>query len=162
MPQLKCAPALQITDDCMRNLTSAGFVISSCNTRANAQDLEDLRSLLKLPKLNIFGSSYGSRLALRYSTDFPRRLRLILLTGAISGKFEDFVSNSPRAFDDVMERVWDDCQQNKSCSTNFPHLRATYDAILNNPLASKGVALPVDEICIPFLILPKNSCCYHY
>nr|WP_285851920.1 alpha/beta hydrolase [Sporosarcina luteola] len=50
--------------------------------------LELLRKELKLEKMNLFGESWGSMLALLYATTYPERVNKILLTAAIgiSGK----------------------------------------------------------------------------
>ncbi|WP_246188444.1 alpha/beta fold hydrolase [Metabacillus lacus] len=45
--------------------------------------LEILRRELKLEKINLFGESWGSMLALLYATKYPERVNKILLTAAI-------------------------------------------------------------------------------
>ena len=45
--------------------------------------LELLRKELKLEKMNLFGESWGSMLALLYATTYPERVNKILLTAAI-------------------------------------------------------------------------------
>ncbi len=44
--------------------------------------LELLRKELKLEKMNLFGESWGSMLALLYATTYPERVNKILLTAA--------------------------------------------------------------------------------
>lgn len=52
--------------------------------------LELLRKELKLEKINIFGESWGSMLALLYATTYPERVNKILLTAAIGVSAEGF------------------------------------------------------------------------
>jgi len=47
------------------------------------ETLELLRKELKLEKMNLFGESWGSMLALLYATIYPERVNKILLTAAI-------------------------------------------------------------------------------
>ncbi len=52
--------------------------------------LEALRKELKLEKMNLFGESWGSMLALLYATTYPERVNKILLTAAIGVTAEGF------------------------------------------------------------------------
>lgn len=52
--------------------------------------LELLRKELKLEKINLFGESWGSMLALLYATTYPERVNKILLTAAIGVTSEGF------------------------------------------------------------------------
>lgn len=52
--------------------------------------LELLRKELKLEKINLFGESWGSMLALLYATTYPERVNKILLTAAIGVTAEGF------------------------------------------------------------------------
>lgn len=45
--------------------------------------LESLRKELELEKINLFGESWGSMLALLYATTYPQRVNKILLTAAL-------------------------------------------------------------------------------
>src|SRR5690625_372087 len=52
--------------------------------------LELLRKELKLEKINLYGESWGSMLALLYATTYPERVNKILLTAAIGVTTEGF------------------------------------------------------------------------
>lgn len=52
--------------------------------------LELIRQELKLEKINLFGESWGSMLALLYATTYPERVNKILLTAAIGVTAEGF------------------------------------------------------------------------
>nr|WP_255259914.1 alpha/beta hydrolase [Lentibacillus sp. CBA3610] len=52
--------------------------------------LELLRKEFKLEKINLFGESWGSMLALLYATTYPERVNKILLTAAIGVTAEGF------------------------------------------------------------------------
>lgn len=52
--------------------------------------LELLRQELKLDKINLFGESWGSMLALLYATTYPNRVNKIFLTAAIGVTSEGF------------------------------------------------------------------------
>lgn len=48
-------------------------------TEANVRDLEAVRSALGFPRLSLFGTSYGTELALGYARAFPARVERLLL-----------------------------------------------------------------------------------
>ncbi|MEC2072439.1 alpha/beta fold hydrolase [Alkalihalophilus marmarensis] len=52
--------------------------------------LETLRKEMGIEKLNLFGESWGSMLALLYATSYPERVNKILLTAAIGVTTEGF------------------------------------------------------------------------
>lgn len=68
----------------------------SINNQYSIEDevkaLELLRKELKLEKINLFGESWGSMLALLYATTYPERVNKILLTAAIGVTAEGFTT----------------------------------------------------------------------
>lgn len=56
--------------------------------------LENLRKELGLRKINLFGESWGSMLALLYATSYPERVNKIILTAAIGISSEGFITFS--------------------------------------------------------------------
>lgn len=63
------------------------------------RSLEILRKELKIDKINIFGESWGSMLALLYATTYPERVNKIFLTAAIGIHSEAF-----KAFESELEK----------------------------------------------------------
>ncbi|MEC5306670.1 alpha/beta hydrolase [Bacillus thuringiensis] len=63
------------------------------------ENLETLRIQLGLEKINLFGESWGSMLALLYATTYPERVNKILLTAAIG-----ITSNGLERFSKELER----------------------------------------------------------
>ena len=58
--------------------------LSAYNTVANAADVNDLRLALGYDQVNLYGSSYGTRLALGVMRDFPEGLRSVVLDAPLS------------------------------------------------------------------------------
>ncbi|TAA72674.1 alpha/beta fold hydrolase [Planococcus salinarum] len=74
--------------------TGCGKSAESIDGKYSMQDevytLERLRQELKLEKLNLYGESWGSMLALLYATTYPERVNKIFLTAAIGATAEGF------------------------------------------------------------------------
>ncbi|WP_163102870.1 alpha/beta fold hydrolase [Peribacillus alkalitolerans] len=56
------------------------------------ETLEALRIELGIAKLNLIGESWGSMLALLYSSKYPENINKILLTAAVGLKSDDYLS----------------------------------------------------------------------
>ena len=62
---------------------AAGSKLSHYSTRDSARDMELLRILLKEPKLNYIGKSYGTFLGTLYAALYPKTTGRIVLDGAV-------------------------------------------------------------------------------
>ena len=56
-------------------------------TSVAVQDLEALRQALGYPALNIYGSSYGTRVAQHYARMYPETTRSVILDGVVPPQF---------------------------------------------------------------------------
>ena len=115
--------------DCYHRLVDEGFVLHAYNSANNANDIHDLLAALEIENANVYGVSYGSRLALTLARDFPRRLRALILDGALPlqvNRLEAHAVNGYQAF----ERLFDSCATHDDCGRGYPDLReAFYDVI---------------------------------
>jgi pimeloyl-ACP methyl ester carboxylesterase len=69
-------------DKCVKDWRSAGVSVEGYNTRENARDIEELRRVLGVKKLNLWGISYGSQLALATMRQHPRSIGRVVLASA--------------------------------------------------------------------------------
>jgi pimeloyl-ACP methyl ester carboxylesterase len=67
--------------DCIAYFTADGIDIHSFNTVESAEDLEDLRVHLGAEKLTLWGTSYGTHLALAYLKLHPDRVHRVMMHG---------------------------------------------------------------------------------
>lgn len=59
------------------------------NTQALVDDIERLRIALRLPKVQLFGGSWGSTLALAYAEKYPRHVSSLVLRGIFTATREE-------------------------------------------------------------------------
>lgn len=71
---------VQMARDCL-----AGFDadVAMYTTSVAVTDLEALRQALGAPKLNVYGGSYGTRVAQEYARQFPDSVRSLILDGVV-------------------------------------------------------------------------------
>ena len=110
---------------CKAELTEAGVDQAGYNTIQNARDLDALRKALGYEQWNLFGGSYGSRLALAYMRDFPQHTRTSIVSGLFPPQvnlYQNFVSNLKRS----LFKVFDACEADADCAAEYPDVRSAY------------------------------------
>lgn len=131
-------PSLDCTEDgsdeeiqaCYEGLLAAGVVLDAYRTEENAADVNDIISALELESVNIYGISYGSRLALTVMKDPHPAIRAVILDGVYPPSvlaYEEDPANIARVF----EAVIDGCAQDAACDAQFPDLENAFIAAVD-------------------------------
>jgi len=138
--------------DCAEEL-GAGADLTAYNTTQNAADIEDLRRALGYEQLNLWGASYGTRLALDVMRDHPAGLRSVILDAPFPPEVDLYYV--PDAFGRALGEVFSACAADEACEAAYPDLEGVFlEAVAGldeNPVA---VTL-LDQISgdrIPFLM----------
>lgn len=104
--------------------------LSQYNSEASAADLADLRIALGYEEWNLFGISYGTRLALTTMRDHPEGIRSVILDSTyppqVSLPLEAGV-NADRAFD----VFFNSCATDPECSEAFPDLETRFFELID-------------------------------
>lgn len=120
---------LDVMKDCQRRLVSQGIDLSDFNSIENAYDIEALRIALGYEKINLYGVSYGTLLALHYMRLFPGSLRSVVLDGVVAPQINtilDNLENQDRAF----RQFFDACTADINCNNEYPDLeKVFYDLV---------------------------------
>lgn len=107
---------------CYDQLVEQGIALAAYNSRENAADIADLARALGYEQVNLYGISYGTRLALTIMRDHPEVVNVAVIDGVypphIQG-YEEQPINGERAF----ELLFEDCAASPSCSDAFGDLR---------------------------------------
>src|SRR5690606_39073830 len=64
---------------CHADLTAQGIRLNAYTSAENAADIADLRVALGYEQVNLYGISYGTRLALTIMRDHPQGIRSVVL-----------------------------------------------------------------------------------
>lgn len=121
---------------CKAEIRARGADLNSYMTPAAADDLIDLRKALGVASWNVYGVSYGGRVATTLLRKDPGAMRSMILDSAqITGAhFSGW--DRLRAVSDFFAR----CRAAERCGKQFPDLRATYEATIAR-LAAKPVQI---------------------
>lgn len=99
--------------------------LTAYNSAANAADVADLRDALGYGRLNLWGISYGSRLALTVLRDYPGIVRSAILDSVYPPEADLYVqgpANADRAFTALFEG----CAADPACHAAYPDLRTVF------------------------------------
>jgi pimeloyl-ACP methyl ester carboxylesterase len=126
-------------------------------------DLELVRKGLGYEKINVWGGSYGSRVALRYVKRFPASIRTAMLDGVAPTSLhlpDDAMATSEMQ----LKAALGACAESKACAKAYPNLSATLDTLieklrsapqainLTHPVTGKPISGTVtDRAVISFL-----------
>jgi pimeloyl-ACP methyl ester carboxylesterase len=125
---------------CYDRLLSEGINLSAYTSSANAADVEDLRLALGFSKWNLYGSSYGTRLALTIMRDHPAGLRSVILDSVFPPQ-ADLYSRASVDMQRSLELVFSSCASDPTCRQAYPDLEAAFYRLVTQldaqPLAFK-------------------------
>jgi pimeloyl-ACP methyl ester carboxylesterase len=122
-PALDCAPIEDLASGlaCRNQLTAHGADLSAYTTDENAADVGELGPALGYRQVNLFGVSYGTRLALTVMREHPQGIRSVILASPWppqASVFTDLPGNAARAF----QALLGGCAHDPRCAAAYPHL----------------------------------------
>ena len=108
-------------------------------TSVAVRDLEALRLALGYDAFNIYGISYGSRVAQHFARRYPESTRTVIIDGVVPPQVPlgpDIATESQNAIDNVFAR----CIENAACDERFPAIREDF-SMLRGALAEAPVVV---------------------
>lgn len=114
---------------CRADLEADGINLAMYTSATNAADIADLRVALGYAEVNLYGISYGTRLAMTVMRDHPQGIRSVVLDSPYPPEVDAYVEDA-RNFYTRMEVLFSDCAADAECSAAYPDLRTTfYDTV---------------------------------
>ena len=93
------------------------------------RDLEEVRRTLGYERINLYGTSYGTRAALEFARRYPSRVRSMILRGVTPPSLVaplPFGRDAQRSLDLLME----ECGRDAGCRAAYPDLAAALQTVL--------------------------------
>lgn len=116
---------------CHQDLVDQGINLAAYNSSENAADVNDLRAALGYGQINLYGVSYGARLALTIMRDHPQIVRSAIIDSGYPMEIyisTDFALSAARAFD----LIFDGCAADPECQSAYPDLESTFYRIIDD------------------------------
>jgi pimeloyl-ACP methyl ester carboxylesterase len=108
-----------------------------------ADDLDEVLGALGYPQVNLYGTSYGTRVAQAFMARHPSRIRTVALKGVVPQSMASPESHA-RAGDDAWRSLVARCRADAVCAKAFPTLAKDFESILAR-LDRKPAALTLPE-----------------
>ncbi|MCA9764447.1 MAG: alpha/beta fold hydrolase [Gemmatimonadetes bacterium] len=128
---------------CRARLQAADIDLAAYHTDAITADLEDLRQVLDIDHWILFGTSYGTRIALDYARDVPEHLAAMVLDSPLPPEVR-YDDESARNLRDAIIRVIDDCDAQATCRAAYPELGRRFFMAFNVAERSTRLAAMID------------------
>ncbi len=145
LPSLNCPEKEDNADDatqaCHDRLVSEGIDLQAYNSAENAADVADLRSALGYDEWNLYGVSYGTRLALTIMRDHPEGIRSVVIDSVYPpevSSWEEYGQNTA----DEFAKFFQGCASDAGCNGAYPDLEqsfySTVEQLNNQPASYTG------------------------
>jgi pimeloyl-ACP methyl ester carboxylesterase len=120
---------------CAEDYRAQGVDFSAYNTGESADDVEDLRKVLDVPKINLWGFSYGTHLGLAVIRQHPQSINRAILAG-VEGMNDTrkLPSNIQRHLEDVNRLVKADPEWSKLVPDFLKLMKNVFDQLDKQPL----------------------------
>ena len=142
-PALHCPPEedwFKQVKTCRDQLMAQGIDLSQYNSVRIASDMEALRVALGVRQWNLWGISYGARLAVIAARSYPASVRSIILDGAAIPEGQERVDDA-RGTEVALNKIFAKCAADSACASAYPQLRSRLIAALprlrQQPLAAE-------------------------
>ncbi len=143
-PEEEIRQAVETYRACRQRLLQAGVDLSAYTSAASAADVNDLRLALDYDAWNLYGISYGTRLALTVMRDYPAGLRSVILDSVYPPQADSLLertANTERALQLLFRR----CAADEGCSAAFPNLETVFFDLVAR-LDAEPITLSVQSI----------------
>lgn len=117
--------------------------LAQFTTSVAVADLEAVRQALGYARINLYGSSYGTRVAQHYLRRYPRQARAVILDGVVPPQLAlgpDTAIDAQHAFARILAR----CREQADCARAFGDPEQDYE-LLRSRLAQKGVPVTLPD-----------------
>lgn len=148
---------------CAKRLRGQGIDLSQYNAVTAARDLEQLRILLNASsdisaeQVNIYGISYGTRVAMQYESLYPQHTRSMILDSIVSPFAVPLYSDlkfTQQAFDQLFEL----CRRDRHCAGRYGmDLEARFYALLKELDTSEKMITVVEPVTLKPVSIPLTA-----
>lgn len=168
-PSLAC-PFERVSEDGQASDANIGFALLRCGgelqregidltaftTEYNAADIESIRIAMGYDQVNLYGISYGSKLALSAVRDYPDSIRSTIIASPLPLGNNPF-SDQTLGFHHALEQVWAACADDPVCAEANPDPAGDFIKAVNllktdpmtilatNPATGEKLELPIDN-----------------
>lgn len=128
--EINLARFFDVAVACQQADTQQGLNYDQFTSADSAADVRDIVSALGYDQVNLFGISYGTRLALTVMRDYPAIVRAVVLDSVYPPQVDSYLElivNTDRAFDQLFIA----CAESPECNGRYPDLEAQFYTLID-------------------------------
>jgi pimeloyl-ACP methyl ester carboxylesterase len=145
--------ARNIIRDCLKEIGAAGIDITKYNTTENARDIRTVTRALGFETYNLYGISYGTKLALEAMRVVPDGIRSVVIDG-VAPSWLPLYQSLALKMSEPIEHVVEQCRADETCNANFPQLDAviieTLKKAKDGKIIHRGKPMTPADVFRPF------------
>lgn len=111
--------------DCRERMIKEGVNLSAFDSLENAADVDAVRAALGYDRINLYGVSYGTLLALHVMRNFPAVVRSAVLDSVVPTQ-NNFVVEATRSENRALTELFNACAADTACNRDYPNLEKTF------------------------------------
>lgn len=119
------AQSVAAATQCHDRLVNLGIDPSIASSAESAADLNDLRLALGYEQWNLYGVSYGTKLALTVMRDYPEGLRSVILDSTYPLQV-NLYAEDPADFGRALRALFDSCAADAFCRAAYPGIESAF------------------------------------
>ena len=112
-----------------KRLAAAGVNFNDYTTLSDAADIHDLIGALGYKQVDLYGVSYGTRLALEIMRSYPQGVRSVVLDSTVPAQSHLLLS-VPSSTARVFNVLFQGCASDPTCNATYPHLDTTFYSLV--------------------------------
>ena len=121
----KEALQVQAAKRCQTRLIAEGINLSMYNTKASADDIEDLRKVLRVKQFNLYTVSYSTKIAQVLLRDYPTSIRSAVMDSPLP-LWVNYDESSLHYFSKKLYLLFSACATDSACSLAYPNLKTRF------------------------------------
>lgn len=134
---------------CAGLLQAKGINLQAYNTVENAADLKDIVKLLGYEKVNLYGASYGTRLALVTMRNHPEVVKSAILDSVMPVE-TNWIHEFPNVANYTLTNLFASCKADPACNFAYPDLETVFWDLVReldaNPVTLTTSAYPMGTV----------------
>jgi pimeloyl-ACP methyl ester carboxylesterase len=134
-------------------LLDKGVNLNMYNSAAVVKDLELLRKSMGIDQWNLWGISYGTRVAQTYMRDFPQAVRCAIMDSPVPMGYPS-TGEEIVLYRNSLNRFFASCNDNPGCNSAFPELEKRFysamESLKSNPVVFPYYNAPGGTACLNF------------
>jgi pimeloyl-ACP methyl ester carboxylesterase len=142
-PEQETKKRTAIAAKALAEMNRQGINADIFSSREIAADIHDLCTALSYQSWNLWGISYGTRIALTMMRDFPEGIRSVVLESPLPPNVYYF-QNMNKSFRAALAKLCVKCAEDPSCRAAYPRLEEDFFAGINS-LVKEPIAIAMDD-----------------